>query len=72
MFDKDTSEYHGFQLQVMEGLPSGTVVGTVTAKDPDEGENGTVHYSLSGECFSATPKKSGSGQSSNEQGQEMN
>uniref|UniRef100_A0A8C2ZXD0 Protocadherin-16 n=1 Tax=Cyclopterus lumpus TaxID=8103 RepID=A0A8C2ZXD0_CYCLU len=35
--------------QVMEGLPSGTVLGTVTAKDPDEGENGTVYYSLSGE-----------------------
>lgn len=36
----------------MEGLPSGTVLGTVTAKDPDEGENGTVFYSLSGECTS--------------------
>lgn len=36
-------------LQVMEGLPSGTVLGTVTAKDPDEGENGTIYYSLSGE-----------------------
>lgn len=35
----------------MEGLPSGTVLGTVTAKDPDEGENGTVYYSLSGECY---------------------
>lgn len=35
----------------MEGLPSGTVLGAVTAKDPDEGENGTVYYSLSGECF---------------------
>lgn len=34
----------------MEGLPSGTVLGTVMAKDPDEGENGTVYYSLSGEC----------------------
>lgn len=38
-------------LQVMEGLPSGTVIGTVTAKDPDEGENGTVYYSLSGESL---------------------
>lgn len=55
----------------MEGLPAGTVLGTVTAKDPDEGENGTVHYSLSGECFPATTKKFGSGQSSNEQRQEM-
>ncbi|XP_045895802.1 protocadherin-16 [Micropterus dolomieu] len=45
-------------LQVMEGLPSGTVIGTVTAKDPDEGENGTVYYSLSGpraERFSFNP-----------------
>ncbi|XP_041807874.1 protocadherin-16-like [Chelmon rostratus] len=45
-------------LQVMEGLPSGTVLGTVTAKDPDEGENGTVFYSLSGpraERFSLNP-----------------
>uniref|UniRef100_UPI0037E8DF2B protocadherin-16 n=1 Tax=Semicossyphus pulcher TaxID=241346 RepID=UPI0037E8DF2B len=46
------------QVRVMEGLPSGTVVGTVTAKDPDEGENGTVYYSLSGaraERFSFSP-----------------
>lgn len=35
-------------FKVMEGLPSGTGLGTVTAKDPDEGENGTVYYSLSG------------------------
>uniref|UniRef100_A0A8C4HPL9 Protocadherin-16 n=1 Tax=Dicentrarchus labrax TaxID=13489 RepID=A0A8C4HPL9_DICLA len=45
-------------LQVMEGLPSGTVLGTVTAKDPDEGENGTIYYSLSGpraERFSLNP-----------------
>ncbi|XP_029375177.1 protocadherin-16 [Echeneis naucrates] len=45
-------------LQVMEGLPSGTVVGTLIAKDPDEGENGTVYYSLSGpraERFSLNP-----------------
>ncbi|XP_074466224.1 protocadherin-16 [Sebastes fasciatus] len=44
--------------EVMEGLPSGTVIGTVTAKDPDEGENGTVYYSLSGsraERFSLNP-----------------
>lgn len=39
----------------MEGLQSGTVLATVTAKDPDEGENGTVYYSLSGECISARP-----------------
>uniref|UniRef100_A0A3Q1EDN5 Protocadherin-16 n=1 Tax=Acanthochromis polyacanthus TaxID=80966 RepID=A0A3Q1EDN5_9TELE len=45
-------------LQVMESLPSGTVLGTVTAKDPDEGENGTIFYSLSGsraERFSLNP-----------------
>ncbi|KAK2828340.1 hypothetical protein Q5P01_019374 [Channa striata] len=45
-------------LQVTEGLPSGTVLGTVTAKDPDEGENGTIYYSLSGsraERFSLNP-----------------
>ncbi|XP_017273627.1 protocadherin-16 [Kryptolebias marmoratus] len=45
-------------LQVTEGLLSGTVVGTLTAKDPDEGENGTIHYSLSGsraERFSLNP-----------------
>ncbi|XP_074527695.1 protocadherin-16 isoform X1 [Halichoeres trimaculatus] len=45
-------------LQVMEGLPSGTVIGILTAKDPDEGENGTVYYSLSGsraERFSLNP-----------------
>uniref|UniRef100_A0A673B3N5 Protocadherin-16 n=1 Tax=Sphaeramia orbicularis TaxID=375764 RepID=A0A673B3N5_9TELE len=45
-------------LQVMEGLPSGTVIETLTAKDPDEGENGTIFYSLSGaraERFSLNP-----------------
>ncbi|XP_062289145.1 protocadherin-16-like [Scomber scombrus] len=45
-------------LQVMEGLPSGTVLGIVSAKDPDEGENGTIYYSLSGpraERFSLNP-----------------
>ncbi|XP_005472325.1 protocadherin-16 [Oreochromis niloticus] len=45
-------------LQVTEGLPSGTVIGTVAAKDPDEGENGTIYYSLSGsraERFSINP-----------------
>ncbi|XP_036379751.1 protocadherin-16-like [Megalops cyprinoides] len=45
-------------MQVMEGQPSGSLLGTVQAKDPDEGENGTVHYSLSGpraERFSLNP-----------------
>ncbi|XP_057695677.1 protocadherin-16-like [Corythoichthys intestinalis] len=35
-------------LQVSEGQSSGVLLGTVQAKDPDEGENGTVIYSLSG------------------------
>ncbi|KAG5269346.1 hypothetical protein AALO_G00200980 [Alosa alosa] len=45
-------------LQVMEGQPSGVVLGTIQAKDPDEGENGTVVYSMSGpraERFSLNP-----------------
>ncbi|KAL0994901.1 hypothetical protein UPYG_G00129030 [Umbra pygmaea] len=45
-------------IQVMEGSQSGSVLATVTAKDPDEGENGTVHYSMSGprlERFSVNP-----------------
>ncbi|XP_060753692.1 protocadherin-16 [Neoarius graeffei] len=45
-------------IQVLEGQPSGVLLGTVTAKDPDEGENGTVFYSLSGlraERFSLHP-----------------
>ncbi|XP_060743723.1 protocadherin-16 [Tachysurus vachellii] len=45
-------------MQVLEGQPSGVLLGTITAKDPDEGENGTVFYSLSGlraERFSLHP-----------------
>uniref|UniRef100_A0A4W4F290 Protocadherin-16 n=1 Tax=Electrophorus electricus TaxID=8005 RepID=A0A4W4F290_ELEEL len=45
-------------IQVMEGQPSGLLLGTVTAKDPDEGENSTVFYSMSGprsERFSLHP-----------------
>ncbi|KAJ0061580.1 hypothetical protein NL108_005707, partial [Boleophthalmus pectinirostris] len=45
-------------LQVNEGLSSGSVITTLTAKDPDEGENGTIFYSLSGpraERFSLNP-----------------
>uniref|UniRef100_A0A8C7XTF0 Protocadherin-16 n=1 Tax=Oryzias sinensis TaxID=183150 RepID=A0A8C7XTF0_9TELE len=45
-------------FEIIEGLPSGTMVGSVAAKDPDEGENGTVYYSLSGsraERFSLNP-----------------
>ncbi|XP_076832352.1 protocadherin-16 [Brachyhypopomus gauderio] len=47
-----------FFIQVMEGQPSGLLLGTLTAKDPDEGENGTVFYSMSGpraERFSLHP-----------------
>ncbi|KAM6933427.1 protocadherin-16-like [Xenentodon cancila] len=35
-------------IQVTEGQSSGVLLGTLQAKDPDEGENGTVFYSLSG------------------------
>ncbi|XP_069563501.1 protocadherin-16-like [Brachyistius frenatus] len=35
-------------IQVTEGQSSGVVLGTLQAKDPDEGENGTIFYSLSG------------------------
>lgn len=35
-------------FQVQEGLPAGSLLGTLQAKDPDEGENGTIFYSLSG------------------------
>ncbi|XP_054639199.1 protocadherin-16-like [Dunckerocampus dactyliophorus] len=45
-------------FHVKEGLSSGTVLGTVSAKDPDEGENGTIYYSLSGsraERFALNP-----------------
>uniref|UniRef100_A0A4W6E2A7 Protocadherin-16 n=1 Tax=Lates calcarifer TaxID=8187 RepID=A0A4W6E2A7_LATCA len=45
-------------IQVTEGQFSGVLLGTLQAKDPDEGENGTVFYSLSGpraERFSLNP-----------------
>ncbi|XP_071379690.1 protocadherin-16-like [Centroberyx affinis] len=45
-------------VQVVEGQPSGLLLGTLHAKDPDEGENGTIFYSLSGpraERFSLNP-----------------
>ncbi|XP_066555914.1 protocadherin-16 [Amia ocellicauda] len=45
-------------MQMLEGKPSGSLLGSVQAKDPDEGENGTVYYSLSGpraERFSLNP-----------------
>ncbi|KAE8295094.1 Protocadherin-16 Protein Dchs1 Protein dachsous-like protein 1 Precursor [Larimichthys crocea] len=45
-------------IQVTEGQSSGVLLGMMQAKDPDEGENGTVFYSLSGpraERFSLNP-----------------
>ncbi|XP_076591464.1 protocadherin-16-like [Chaetodon auriga] len=45
-------------IQVTEGQSSGVLLCTLQAKDPDEGENGTVFYSLSGpraERFSLNP-----------------
>uniref|UniRef100_A0A8C2ZSL3 Protocadherin-16 n=1 Tax=Cyclopterus lumpus TaxID=8103 RepID=A0A8C2ZSL3_CYCLU len=45
-------------IQVTEGQSSGVLLGTLQSKDPDEGENGTVFYSLSGpraERFSLNP-----------------
>ncbi|CAJ1065106.1 protocadherin-16-like [Xyrichtys novacula] len=45
-------------IQVTEGQSSGVLLGSLQAKDPDEGENGTVFYSLSGpraERFSLNP-----------------
>ncbi|XP_057677236.1 protocadherin-16-like [Corythoichthys intestinalis] len=35
-------------FKVKEAIPSGAVLGVVSAKDPDEGENGTVYYTLTG------------------------
>ncbi|KAM4566806.1 protocadherin-16-like isoform 1-T2 [Odontesthes bonariensis] len=35
-------------IQVTEGQSPGVVLGLLQAKDPDEGENGTIFYSLSG------------------------
>ncbi|XP_028856949.1 protocadherin-16-like isoform X2 [Denticeps clupeoides] len=49
----------GILLQVLEGQPSGSLLGTLQAQDPDEGENGTVFYSISGpraERFSLNPR----------------
>lgn len=35
-------------MQVLEGQPSGFLLGIVQAKDPDDGENGAIFYSMSG------------------------
>nr|XP_033953056.1 LOW QUALITY PROTEIN: protocadherin-16-like [Pseudochaenichthys georgianus] len=45
-------------IQVAEGQSSGVFLGSLQARDPDEGENGTIFYSLAGpraECFSLNP-----------------
>ncbi|KAM3616499.1 uncharacterized protein V6R79_018992 [Siganus canaliculatus] len=45
-------------IQTTEGQSSGILLGTLQARDPDEGENGTIFYSLSGpraERFSLNP-----------------
>ncbi|XP_023681833.1 protocadherin-16-like isoform X1 [Paramormyrops kingsleyae] len=48
----------GLLMQVMEVQPPGSLLGTVQATDSDEGENGTIIYSLSGpraERFTLNP-----------------
>lgn len=40
-----------------EGQASGVLLGTLQAKDPDEGENGTVFYSLSGIVLAGSNEK---------------
>ncbi|KAK5929634.1 hypothetical protein CgunFtcFv8_010853 [Champsocephalus gunnari] len=48
----------GLIIQVAEGQSSGVFLGSLQARDPDEGENGTIFYSLAGpraECFSLNP-----------------
>lgn len=40
-FDKD---FYGFKL--LENLPSGTLIGTVSATDPDLGKNSLLRYSV--------------------------
>ncbi|XP_060032946.1 protocadherin-16 [Erinaceus europaeus] len=48
----------GLTIQVPDRAPPGTLVTTLQAKDPDEGENGTVLYTLTGpgaELFSLHP-----------------
>uniref|UniRef100_A0A8C7ZZX1 Protocadherin-16 n=1 Tax=Oryzias sinensis TaxID=183150 RepID=A0A8C7ZZX1_9TELE len=51
--DNDPAFIHGQHgkpiiMQVTEGQSPGVLLGTLQARDPDEGENGTVFYSLSG------------------------
>ncbi|XP_016072740.1 PREDICTED: protocadherin-16 [Miniopterus natalensis] len=48
----------GLPIQVADRVPPGTLVTTLQAKDPDEGENGTILYTLTGpgsELFSLHP-----------------
>lgn len=39
---------NGVSPQVPDRVPPGTLVTTLQAKDPDEGENGTILYTLTG------------------------
>lgn len=48
--------------QVLDRVPPGTLVTTLQAKDPDEGENGTILYTLTG--MGAGWREPGSDQSS--------
>ncbi|CAB1348860.1 unnamed protein product, partial [Coregonus sp. 'balchen'] len=45
--------------QVTEGQVSGLLLGKVQAKDPDEGENGTVYYSIAEYSFTVTATDQG-------------
>ena len=40
--------HSSFQISLPENLPPG-IVHTAQASDPDNGENGTIHYSIQGE-----------------------
>ncbi|VDM03724.1 unnamed protein product [Schistocephalus solidus] len=40
-------EFPFYKLTVREGIPNGSVVGVVRARDPDAGENAYISYSLS-------------------------
>ncbi|XP_054845620.1 protocadherin-23 [Eublepharis macularius] len=51
-----------FNIKVLEGQPSGTLVATVHANDLDSGKNGMVSYSLSGESLGHFQIDSGSGE----------
>ncbi len=41
-------ERTSYEISILEGTPVGSLVGQITATDPDEGVNGILNYSLSG------------------------